>query len=171
MTIEIRPLADTDIAAALVIQTASYPSFLIEDDAAFASRIAFSPNHSLAAVQSGRLAGYVLAHSWVTRSPPAIGTTLDPNVATDGTLFIHDLAVAGFARGTGLARRLVDHVMALASRHGMTSAELIAVEGAARFWHGMGFAEDDQPDLAGKVAAYGDAARYMVRPIPPGSAD
>ncbi len=77
-------------------------------------------------------------------------------------LFLHDLALAPAARGLRVGERLVAAALGAAHRDGLTEAELIAVEGAAAYWHRLGFAETAMaPTLAAKVAGYGDAARWM----------
>lgn len=83
-------------------------------------------------------------------------------------LYLHDLAVAPAGRGAGIGRALVARAFELAARAGLPEAQLIAVEGADRWWAGLGFREPPiPPDLAAKVAAYGPRARWMTRPIGP----
>ena len=60
----IRRFDKADLSAALAIQGATYPTFLIEDAAAFASRIALPASYCLAAVRGGALVGYLLADGW-----------------------------------------------------------------------------------------------------------
>ena len=97
----------------------------------------------------------------------AIGDRLDP-AAPSQVLYIHDLAVSPEGRGVGAGRALVDLAFDLASHDGLTTAELIAVEGAAPYWRALGFTEPSiPPALAAKVAAYGPAARWMSRPLAP----
>lgn len=166
--IVIRPFAPADIAEAIAIQKANFPAFLVEDAPAFLSRIRVPATCSFAALRADRLVGYILAHRWVSRSPPPVGATLDPRDATGNILFIHDIAVAKAAKQRGLGRQLVDHAIAAAVAHGLDRAELIAIEGAASFWSGLDFADEaGSPALAQKVAAYGPTARFMTKPIGP----
>lgn len=159
----IRPLERRDLPAALTIQSAAYPPFLVEPEAAFASRLAMQMQVCLAAECDGVLAAYLLAHGWPRRSPPPVGAIL-PRAAVSEVLFIHDLAVGGQGRGQGLGRRLVEAAFAIAARQQLNCAELIAVEGAATYWQTLGFAEGDvDGELRAKVAAYGQDARWMTR--------
>lgn len=163
--IRIRSLEAADLPQALTIQAANYPAFLWEDEAAFASRLDVASSYCLAAERDGVLVGYLLAHGWVSESPPPIGTILDKTIVGD-VLFIHDLAVAPAGQGAGLGRRLIDQAFARAAADGFGRAELIAVEGAAPYWRGLGFADGSAlPELAAKVAAYGAEARWMTRAI------
>lgn len=159
----IRPLERRDLPAALAIQSEAYPAFLVEPETAFASRLAMKAQVCLAAERDGALVAYLLAHGWPRRSPPPVGAIL-PHAAASEVLFLHDLAVGREGRGLGLGRRLVEAALAIAARQGLTSAELIAVEGAASYWRTLGFAESDvDGELRAKVAAYGEHARWMTR--------
>lgn len=163
--IQIRPLCADDLPDALAIQAASYPAFLRENRAAFLSRIEIDGSCCLAATREGVLVAYILAHGWVRAAPPAVGTILPRHAAME-VLFIHDLAVAPFGRGTGAGGLLVAASIALAEKFGLHRAELIAVEGAAGYWRRLGFTETScSPALAAKVAGYGPAATWMTRAI------
>jgi len=164
-SITIRRLERGDLPAALAIQSAAYPAPLIEDEAAFASRLALPDACCLAAVRNGALVAYLLAHGWPSQAPPPVGAVLTPPGLSE-VLFIHDLAVSPAARGSGVGGRLMERAFAWAAERGFRSAELIAVEGAAPYWRSLGFAEGAIPEeLAAKVAAYGAQARWMTRPV------
>lgn len=162
----IRPLVEGDLPAALAIQSAVYPSFLVEAADAFASRLDVPAQFCLAAISEGKLVAYLLAHGWPRQSPPPVGAILSPTASSE-VLFIHDLAVGPHGRGLGLGRRLVRRAFELAARRKLARAELIAVEGAAAYWRTLGFAEADvSAQLDAKVAVYGQDARWMTREIP-----
>ncbi|MDZ4318910.1 MAG: GNAT family N-acetyltransferase [Phenylobacterium sp.] len=74
------------------------------------------------------------------------------------------LAIAPAARGRGLGRALVARAAEAARDLGLTRGDLVAVQGAAPFWAGLGYEalEPLPPTLAAKVAAYGEDARYMT---------
>jgi len=159
----VRPLERADLPAALAIQSEAYPAFLIEEEAAFASRLDLPNSYCLTATRDGALVAYLLAHGWRAQSPPPVGAVLTAPELSE-VLFIHDLAVSPAARGSGAGRLLVEHAFQLAAADGVDVAELIAVEGAAPYWRTLGFAEaPTPPELAAKVAAYGADARWMTR--------
>ena len=161
----IRRLGRGDLPAALAVQSENYPTFLLENEGAFASRLDLADAYCLAATLDSRLVGYLLAHGWASRSPPAIGAVL-PSDAPSEILFIHDLAIGAAGRGLGIGRQLVASAFDMAARTGLRTAELIAVQGAARYWRTLGFAEaQTSPELAAKVADYGADARWMTRTI------
>lgn len=156
-----------DLGAALDLQSQNYPAFLLEDEAAFASRLDVAAPYCLAATCKDALIGYLLAHGWTRNAPPALGELLSATGPSE-VLFIHDLSVSAAGRGMGLGGRLVTAAFDLAAHDGIQTAELIAVEGAARFWQTRGFVEVAlAPALAAKVSQYGTAARWMTRAISP----
>jgi ribosomal protein S18 acetylase RimI-like enzyme len=159
-------LTALDVPAALEIQSGAYPAFLREDDRAFLSRINLTASYCLAARRGEELLGYLLAHGWVRESPPPVGTVL-PDGTHSEILFIHDLAAASSGRGLEIGRRLVARAFELAAQDGLRRAELIAVEGAAAYWRGLGFVEGPvSGELHAKLATYGPLARWMTREIP-----
>lgn len=169
--IRITPLRPQDLGEALAIEEEVYPPFLVEDEQVFMSRMALKASFCLAARREGALAGYLLAHGWRREAPPAIGTAVTDAGVGDGEageiLFIHDLAVSPRARGLKIGEKLIAEAFARAAQKGLRTAELIAVEGAAPYWRGQGFAEAaPSPALREKLASYGPDARWMTRSIP-----
>ncbi|WP_137679899.1 GNAT family N-acetyltransferase [Aurantiacibacter suaedae] len=164
-TVAIDALRLPDLPAALAIQAEAYPPFLREGESAFASRIALSASYCLAARREGQLLGYLLAHGWRRQSPPAVGAILHDGEPSE-VLFLHDLSVSASGRGLAIGRKLAERALALAAQDGLRRAELIAVEGAARYWSKLGFvAEPVSRALAEKVRGYGEAACWMTRAI------
>jgi GNAT superfamily N-acetyltransferase len=135
-----RPLRHTDLAAALAIQSQSYPAFLREGKAAFASRLNLPDSYCLAATRDGLLIGYLLAYGWPGQAPSPVGAVLTKDAVSE-VLFIHDLASLPEAQGSGIGRTLVMRAFELAALDGLCEAQLIAVEGAATYWRKLGFAE------------------------------
>lgn len=165
--ISIEPLRQQDLPAALNVQRAAYPPFLVEGEDAFLSRINLAASYCLAAKQGEALLGYLLAHGWKRQSPPALGALLEDGVPSE-VLFIHDLAVSSSSRGLRVGERLITHAIRLAAQDGLRSAELIAVEGAADYWRRLGFVEAAASgELLEKLGTYGTHARWMTREITP----
>lgn len=158
----VRRLGPGDLLAALAIQAEVYPSFLLEDKSAFASRLNAAASYCLAATSGEALVGYLLAHGWPSQRPPSIGEVLASDASCE-VLFIHDLGVSAREQGSGIGRRLVTHAFSLAAADGLQRTELIAVEGAFSYWRSLGFNEGPIPiELAAKVEAYGPGARWMT---------
>lgn len=150
-----------DLPAALALQAIGYPAHLHDGEAAFASRLTVAPNWCWASVTDGQLDGYLLSHLWASMRPPAPDVVLDS--ALGPVWYVHDLSVAARVRGTGIARALLN--ACLAANAPVHRSELIAVEGARRFWERQGWCPVTGPSdvLAAKVAGYGPLAVYMTR--------
>lgn len=160
----VRRLEHEDLPAALAIQSESYPAFLLENEAAFASRLDVAAPYCLAATVNGVLVGYLLAHGWPGQSPPAVGALL-PRDAPSEVLYIHDLAIGPAGRGLHIGQELVAQACRMAADDGLQTAELIAVQGAASYWRTLGFTEAAvSSSLSAKLATYGADARWMRRP-------
>lgn len=158
-------LRPEDLAATVEVQAAVYPAFLLEAEPAFLSRLKLAASYCLAAHHDGALVGYLLAHGWTRQSPPNIGTLLADGVPSE-VLYIHDLAVSPAARGLRAGQKLLSHAFARAAQDGLSTAELIAVEGAADYWARLGFdAPIMPPEFLDKLATYGSSARWMTRQI------
>ena len=163
----LRTLRGEDLTGLFTLQAESYPPSLRDSREAFASRLRLGEGCCHVAELDQRAVGYILAHPWLSRQPPAVDTVLAPP-SGDGAriLYVHDLSVSARAKGTGLGGRLVDAVLEAGRRGGLASAELVAVPGAAGFWQRMGFRPVEvAPDLARKVGQYGDGAVYMGRAL------
>jgi len=160
--VDIRRMERDDVAAALKIQDQVYPRFLVEDEPAFSSRLDLAASYCFAAWCGNELVGYLLAHDWKADSPPMVGAVL-----TDGSpsevLYIHDLATAPSALGLGVGHKLITFAFAVAANRGLCRAELIAVEGAARYWRRLGFVEGPvNHEVATKLESYGASATWMT---------
>lgn len=165
-TISVEVLGQQDLPAALNIQAETYPTFLIEDEGTFLSRVNLPASYCLAAKYENELLGYLLAHSWSRQSPPPLRSLLPGHVPSE-VLFIHDLAVSSAKRGLMVGKRLVTRAFELAAQDGLRSAELIAVEGAADYWRRLGFVEGVvSSELGEKLGTYGTSARWMTREVP-----
>lgn len=162
----LRPLTCADMPRVAALQLIAYEPLFHEPQDILASRLAVAPTLCWGAFSGETLLAYILSHPWPPASPPPIGATIAEPEPTDNW-FIHDLAIGPDARGLGLGRALVAAASAAALDAGLTRADLVAVQGAWRFWEKLGYAAPDDlpPALAAKVAGYGEDARYMTAQI------
>jgi GNAT superfamily N-acetyltransferase len=159
----LRPLTTADMPAVAALQLVAFEPLFHEPEEILASRLAVAPRLCWGAFEGDDLLAYILSHPWLAASPPPIGTTLTPPPPTDNW-FVHDLAIGPAARGLGLGRALVGSAAGAALEAGLTRGDLVAVQGAWRFWEKLGYvAQADLPEpLRAKVAGYGEDARYMT---------
>lgn len=161
-----------DLAAVLAVQAACYPPSMQESDTVVAARLGCAPATCIVGCDANGVNAYLFAY------PSLLGavTDLDAPFAVaerPDTLYLHDLAVAPRAHGRGLARALIEHLLAQARRAGLAHAALVSVQDSAAFWQAAGFrqaAPRPHPPGAG-LHTYPDGALYMTRPLSPPSGE
>lgn len=149
--IEIRPIRMDELVVIEEIGTASYPSNYYEGSESFRSKISENPAGCFVGFVDGELAGYVISFPYIMGKPHPINEIY---VAVDGDcLYLHDLCVAKWARGSGLGASMADVVLRPPGPVALT-----AVLKSESFWEGLGF------NRLFELEYYGAMATYMVRP-------
>jgi len=155
-------MSEDDLPAVVRIQASCYAEPLCESAASFLAKLRASPATCLVAVVEGRVAGYLFSLPAEFAGPPSLNAEACrlPEVA-DG-LYLHDMAVAPLARGTGAGQALVEMFFARLQSLRLARAFLTAVQGAGPYWARYGFrtALPSAP-LQAKLASYGEGAQYM----------
>ena len=98
-------------------------------------------------------------------SLPALNAPIGALPDQPDTFYIHDLALLPVTRGVGAAGQIVAALTKHAQAMGFPTMSLVAVNGSVPFWERQGFVTEDRPELTEKLAAYEDAARYMVKAL------
>jgi len=111
-----------------------------------------------------RPAGYVLSHPW-RATPPVLDAPLGELPADASTYYLHDLALMPVARRIGAASQIVGALVKHAAARGFPTMSLVAVNGSQGFWERHGFAAEEPPALAARLASYDATARLMVKPL------
>ena len=136
---EFRRLTFADVAAVHSIEIDAYEPVLQESIESFERLIALFPEGAIGAFDAVGLCGFVFG------VPLARGTTLElraPLAAVPeraDMLYVHDIAVAGRCRGSGVGRDLARRLLDVARAGGFSHAELVSVQGSAPFWERFGF--------------------------------
>ncbi|WP_260478669.1 GNAT family N-acetyltransferase [Kibdelosporangium aridum] len=133
------------------------PKGLSEGREVLESRASASPETCFVLTAGHQIAGYVLAMPYPEGQYPDL-TEPEGAGCTSRNLHLHDLAIAAAFRGSGLARRLLEHLIATARSRDYDRISLVAVAGSATFWSANGF--QPNPDIA-PPASYGEKAVYM----------
>jgi len=159
-----RALTGYDFGAVFEIANKVHPGFF-EAEAVLAEKFALYGNGCYLLEVSEKPAGYVLSHPWRRGDLPALDQMLGAIPVDADTYYIHDLALLPLTRGLGAARQIVTALTKHAQVMGYPTMSLVAVNGSVPFWEKQGFVVEERPELAGKLAAYEEAARYMVKAL------
>lgn len=159
-------MQSADLPVVMAIQAACYGAELLEPEAVLRARLERADDTCWVAERGGQVCAYVAAYRSALGAVTPLHAVFRPAPVPD-TLYLHDLAVDPAHHGLGLGQRLVDALLLKAAREGLAWSALVAVRGAAAFWQRMGFASHPlgSTDHDDRLAGYGIAACYMVRPL------
>ncbi len=153
-----------DLPAVNALAVRIHPDYP-EDAAVFAERLRLYPAGCRVFGQGEDIEAYVVSHPWRNLQPPALNSLLGELPAAPSTFYIHDLALAPEARGTGAGAAIVALLADHASACGFSGMSLVAVNGSTGFWQGNGFETVQNQLLGSKLRSYGGDACFMVRPL------
>lgn len=160
----IRPVQPEDLDAVLRVQAACYPPAMQEAAGVVMERMRVAGATCVVAEDEGGVCGYLFAYPSRMGKVTPLGAGFSPAPAAD-TLYLHDLALAPRATGGGLARRLVQHLLAQARQEGWRWSALVSVQDTAGFWSALGYraSPDQGPDARAALATYPGTAHYMTK--------
>lgn len=161
-----RAMSAADLPAINALAVRIHPDFP-EDEAVFAERLRLYPDGCRVFERDNRIEAYVVSHPWLRAEPPALNSLLGELPSDPATYYIHDLALAPEARGSGAAPDIVAWLAAHALTSGLLSMSLIAVNGSSGFWQRQGFEVTHNSLLEAKLRSYGDDAVFMIRSLKP----
>jgi GNAT superfamily N-acetyltransferase len=156
-----RAMTEGDLDAVSRLAAAIHPSYP-EKDAIAAERLRLYPAGCLICECDGPPAGYAVTHPWRLGAPPKLDSLLHAIPQDADTYYLHDVALATDARGTGAASQLIA-LLASREQGRFPTMSLVAVNGSAPFWARHGFVETTKPALTPALASYGSDAAFMVR--------
>ncbi|ENM5903626.1 GNAT family N-acetyltransferase [Vibrio mimicus] len=117
-----------------------------------------SPSSCFTYRDNEQLMGYLLAHSWNSRTPPKLFNKL-PKDTEGSILFLHDLAISNHTFGKGIGSKMIEHLMNVATSLGYREILLVSVQDSVQFWQKQGFTTVEQE----VCNSYGDSAQLMKR--------
>lgn len=135
----------------------------------FADKLAFFAQGCMVAENPGGVVvGYAFAHPWLIGLPPVLDAPLGPRPRGADCLHLHDVAVLPDWRGMGATAHVLDTLLGLAVPTRVSALTLVAITGQDGFWRSRGFAPFGPvgAPLDRRLASYGGACAYMIRPVP-----
>lgn len=159
-----RPMLDADLNAVSKLAANIYAN-LFESDFILQEKLRQFPGGCYILENQGLFAGYVLSHPWLRFNPHPLDTPLGALPENPDTYYIHDLALAVSARGSGMAEEIIEEIVKIARSMNLAFISLVAVGGAEKFWQRQKFEIIAAPDLAKKLISYDTGAFYMERAV------
>ena len=149
----LRLLTAADLPRVLAIQSEAYTAAFLEPEETFAAKLRLFPSGCCAALRAGLIEGYLFSHPWRGSEPVPLAIATLTLPAQPDCYYIHDLAVANSARGSGVGKLLVRHALSIAGRMKLRRTLLVAVQDSQRFWAHYGFVALQELTYAGQPAA------------------
>lgn len=163
--LEWRPMTPGDIDGVVAVARLSFPDHF-EARECFAERQALAPEGCFVLSDAaGTVMGYLMAYPWKRNAAPPLDSLIGAVPEDAEVVYLHDLAVHPETRGGGHTRAIVERLAEQAKAAGWPEIALVAVNEATAFWERNGFAVQNPPGMAEKLASYGDDARYMIRAL------
>ncbi len=154
---KIRKILEKDWPIIMHIQEESYYAIEPESLLVLRSKWILSATTCVVIEENSEILGYCLAHPWKDNSAPQLNSVINQCQDACG-IFIHDLAVASFARKRGIGRELYFHLLKYALQNRFQFLSLVAIQNAEGFWSRLGF----KPEPIDKsLASYGEKSVYM----------
>ena len=157
-------MTQDDVPAVLVIQAECYLPAVIEDESSIRARLDASPDSAWLAEDAAGVCAYLVAYRSIVGKVTPIGGAFD--VAADpAALYLHDLAVARRAKGSGVGRALVGLACDQARAEGLTHSSLVSIQASREFWKKYGYVviDDLEPLQLANLDTYDGQGHYMVK--------
>lgn len=135
----IRELTIEDIPAVLTVQSDAYAPPLIESGDTFRSKLLEYPLGCLGFFAGDRLVGYAFSHPWNDDCVVKLDSEPLDIPANPNCFHIHDVAVLKDYREKGIAKQLIQAIIALARELGLHRFLIVSVQNSERFWARQGF--------------------------------
>jgi ornithine decarboxylase len=160
----VRAIREEDWPRIAEIEHEAYaPLGLSEGESTLREWARISPETCFVLELEREVAGYVLALPHPSGEPPALGRPVAADDdATRADLHLHDLALAGTARGKGHAKLLRQRLEREAAARMFETIGLVSVGGSRGFWAASGFEIRD--DVA-VPEGYGGEPVYMSKSV------
>ncbi|MBY9067890.1 GNAT family N-acetyltransferase [Hyphomonas sp. WL0036] len=167
-TFRIVPMTGAHLASVVKVQAEAFTPDLLETPAVFADRLARFGEHFRVALMADRTVGYLVCFPWKLGDTPVNNENFPETLPDPDCFYIHDMALLPEARGSGLARAMLEDAYAQADRMGFDAVSLVAVGQSGSYWDKMGYVPYtavSPAKLQRILDIYGPGARLMARPI------
>jgi GNAT superfamily N-acetyltransferase len=162
-TYQIKLMQAIDIHDVFGLQLVCYQADFHEPIQTIADRYNQSPQTAWLVWHDHQLVGYLIAYPSLLGKLTALGDHFKIAQRPD-CLYVHDLAVAPWVAGQGVAAQLITQAWAYAHMQGWHGSALVAVQDSQAFWQKYGY----QPMCVDttqqqNLMSYGQDACYMTQ--------
>lgn len=154
-----------DLTAVIRIQAEAYVDEILETDQVIHARFAQAPDTSWVVERDGEVCGYLVGYQSTLGDVTPLGNEFSHKPQAN-TLYLHDLAISGSAKGFGLGLVVVNYALREARQRQLEHAALVSVQNSKVFWEKLGFvvnctklSQAQQQNLE----TYAGPAFYMAR--------
>jgi ribosomal protein S18 acetylase RimI-like enzyme len=164
----ILPASITHLDGMLHVQQQTFTEDLRESANVFRNRFTRFGDCFRVALQQELVVGYMLCFPWKLGESPVNNQPFPDTLPLPDCFYIHDITLLPQARGTGIARAMLQDAFAQARLAGFDTMSLVAVAQSGDYWDKAGFTT--YPALpaqkhAALLEVYGPGARLMVKPV------
>lgn len=166
MMIEILPMTLQDLEHVSEVQKKTFTRDLCETNEVFENRFETFGQYFHVAKSGQTLIGYMVAFPWKSGETPVNNQNFPETLPTPDCFYIHDITLLPEARGTGLARAMIEKACETGRSLGFVTISLVAVSQSGNYWDKNGFQENLEISLDKKnkiIANYGEGSRLMLR--------
>ncbi|MBR7748124.1 GNAT family N-acetyltransferase [Undibacterium baiyunense] len=162
----VRPMQVEDMDEILLVQAACYSDDIPESVESLRAKLLASPLSCFVAIRHDELIAYLISLPWNSSAPPALNAPTCEIPAHVDCLYLHDLSVHPYARGTGVARALIDCFFSRCAQWQMRRSCLVAVQNSTSYWQRFGFLPaTTTAEMREKLSSYPGNAEFLMREI------
>jgi ribosomal protein S18 acetylase RimI-like enzyme len=150
------------------VQKATFTEDLCEALDVFQNRIERFGQYYKVAIIDDSVVGYMICFPWTLGDTPINNEKFPENIPQPNCFYIHDITLLPQARGTGLAKAMIEESYKMARELGFSQVELVSVSQSGNYWDKVGFeayADITEKKRASILKVYGEGARLMIKEI------
>jgi GNAT superfamily N-acetyltransferase len=168
MSIKILPMTLEDIEDVSKVQKETFTQDLCELHSVLLNRFETFGQYFHVAKNGEELIGYMIAFPWKSGETPVNNQNFPKMIPTPDCFFIHDITLLPAARGTGLARSMIEKACETGRLLGFKTISLVAVAQSGNYWDKNNFLEYMDISIEKKnalIANYGKGSRLMQKTL------
>jgi len=168
VSIKILPMILQDLEGVTEVQKKTFTQNLCEKHSVMLNRFETFGQYFYVAKNENAIIGYMLSFPWRSGHTPINNQNFPTILQAPDCFYIHDITLLPEARGTGLARAMIEKACETGRSLGFKTISLVAVAQSGDYWDKINFQEHLDIPVEKKnaiIANYGEGSRLMLRPL------